>query len=125
MTGRGRVELREDAVLELQLLRHRLDREVDVTEPLVAGHRCDQADDLLDLGGGRLVGELALGDELGRRLLAQLARLGDPGVDERLVGVLEQDGKAGGRDRLGDFDARGARADDRRFEHEHAAETSG
>ena len=31
---------------------------------------------------------------------------------------------SGGRDHLGDRGARGARADDRRFEHEHAAETS-
>ena len=58
------------------------------------------------------LGELALGDELGRP--SRSARgPGRPRVDERRGRPQQRD--AGGRDRLGDFDARGARADDRRL----------
>ena len=60
--------------LTLEPLRHRLDHEVDVAEAVVGRRAGDQADDPLDLGAGRLLGELALGDELGRRLLDSTSR---------------------------------------------------
>ena len=79
------------------------------------------AEDPLGLGARRVLGELALLDELRRRLLGHLAGLLEPRVHEFLVDVLEQDGDVGGRDHLGDLAAHHARADDRRFEHEHGA----
>ena len=63
--------------------------------------------------------ELVLGDELAHLALGHLAGLLQPGVDELLVDVLEQDGDVGGGHDLGDLPAHDARADHRGFEDEH------
>ena len=51
---RDRVELGVDRLLDLHLLRRRLDHEVDVAERVVGGRPLDQADDLLEPGVGLL-----------------------------------------------------------------------
>ena len=109
--GRDGVELGEDRVLERQVVLDGLDHEVDVAEALVGVGRRDQAEDPLDLSRGALRREPTLLDELRRRLLGERAGALEPFA-------LEQDRDPGGRDRLGQL---GARADDRRFEHEHGA----
>ncbi len=65
MAGRDRVELGEDRLLDLHPLGDGLDDEVDVAEAVVARRAVDAAEDLLDLGGRLLLGELALLDEAG------------------------------------------------------------
>ena len=49
MTGRGGVELGEYGLLDLDLLRHGLDHEVDVAEVRVGGRAVDPPEHLLDL----------------------------------------------------------------------------
>ena len=77
------------------------------------------AEDPLGLGRGLLLGQLALLDELADLALGDLARLGEPGVDELLLDVLEDDGDVRRRDDLRDLPAHHAGADDGRLEHEH------
>ena len=55
--------------------------------------------------------------------LGHLARLLEPGVDELLLDVLEDDRDVGGGDRLGDLAAHRAGADDGGLEDEHAWRT--
>ena len=112
MAGRGRVELAEDRLLDLHLLRHRLDHEVDVAELLVGGRAGDQAHHLVEAGVGLLLGQLLLLDQPVELALGDRARLLERGVDELLVDVLDDDGDVGGGDRLGDLAAHGAAADD-------------
>jgi hypothetical protein len=106
-------------VLDLDLLRHGLDHEVDVAEAVVRRRPGDQAKCVCRLRLRLLLRDLALLDELGDLLVRHLAGLLEPRVHESLVNVLEQDGHVGGRDHLGDLAAHDAGAHDRRFEHEH------
>ncbi len=122
MTGRARVELGEDGLLDLHPLRDRLDDEVDVAERLIRRRARDQAEDLLDLRGALLLGQLALLDELADLSLGDRARLGEARLDEVLADVLEDDRNAGGGDRLRDLTTHGAGADDGGLEHEHGAD---
>ena len=105
MARRRGVEVREDRVLDLHLLRHRLDDEVDVAEVVVVGGAGDQPERALELGVGLLLRELLLLDQLGDLALGDLARLLEARVDELLVDVLEHDGDVGGGDDLGDLSA--------------------
>jgi len=66
-----------------------LDDEVDVAEAVVFGRAVDAADHRVDLLARRLLGELAALDELLDLALGDLARLGQPGLDEVVVDVLE------------------------------------
>ncbi len=120
MTGGRGVELGEHALLDVHALRHGLDDEVDVPEPVVGGAAVDPAKDLVDLGLRLLGGDLALLGELADLPLGDPARLVKAGLNERLLDVLQDDRDAGGRDRLGDLPAHGPCADDRCLEHEHA-----
>ena len=51
--------------------------------------------------------------------LGDLARLGEPGLDELVLDVLQHDGDARGGDGLGDLAAHGSGADDGGLEDEH------
>ena len=124
MARRDGVELGEDRLLDLHALGHGLDHEVDVAEALVGRRALDAPDDLVDLRGGLLVGELALLDQAGDLALGDVAGLGQPGVDEVLVDVLEDDRDPCGGDRLGDLAAHRAGADDGGLEDEHARDSS-
>ncbi len=64
VAGRGGVELGEHGLLDLDLLRHGLDHEIDVAEVRVGGRAVDAPEHLLDLRLALLCGELALLDEL-------------------------------------------------------------
>ena len=119
MAGRGGVELAEDGLLDLHLLRHRLDHEVDVAELLVGGGAGDPAHHLGEAGVGLLLGQLLLLDQAGELALGDRARFLDRGVDELLVDVLDDDGDVGGGDRLRDLAAHGAAADDGGLGNEH------
>ena len=122
---RGGVELAEDRLLDLHLLGHRLDDEVDVGEVLVAGRAGDQPHHLGEPGVGLLLGQLLLLDQAAELALGHRARLLDGGVDELLVDVLDYDGDVGGGDRLGDLASHGAAADDGGLGNEHSNESSG
>ncbi len=119
MAGRDGVELGEDRLLDLHALRDGLDDEVDVAEARVARRALDQADDAVDLGGGLLLGELALLDQAADLAGGDVAGLGEAGVDELLLDVLEDDGEACGGDRLRDLPTHRSGADDGGLEHEH------
>ena len=93
-------------------------------KPVVGRRARDPPDDLLDLGVGLLLGDLALLDELADLAGGHVARLVEAGVDELLLDVLEHDGDAGGGDRLRDLAAHGAGADDGGLEHEHGVRVS-
>ena len=125
MAGRDRVELAEDGLLDLHLLRHRLDHEVDVGEVLVGGRADDPAEHLVEAGVGLLLGHLFLFDQPGEFALGDRARFLDRGIDELLVDVLDDDGDVGGGDRLRDLAAHGAAADDGGLGNEHVAGSSG
>ena len=77
VAGRGGVDLAEDGLLDLHLLRHRLDHEVDVAELLVAGGAGDQAHHLGEAGVGLLLGQLLLLDQAAELALGDRARLLD------------------------------------------------
>ena len=117
--GRDRVELGVDLLLDLHLLRRRLDHEVDVAEGVVGGRALDQAHDLLEPGVGLLLGQLLLLHQPVELALGHLARLLEAVVDELLVDVLEHDRDVGRGDRLRDLAAHRAGADDRGLEDEH------
>ena len=119
MPGRDRVELGVDLLLDLHLLRRRLDHEVDVAEGVVGGRALDQAHDLLEPGVGLLLRQLLLLHQPVELALGHLARLLEAVVDELLVDVLEHDGDVGRGDRLCDLAAHRAGADDRGLEDEH------
>jgi hypothetical protein len=109
---RRRVELGEHRLLDLQALGHRLDHEVDIAEGVVGGGRADAGDDVFELGVGRLPAQpppLDLAVEAAGR---DRARLLEARAHRLLVDVLQQDGDAGRRDRLGDLAAHRAGADD-------------
>jgi hypothetical protein len=118
--GGGGVELREHVLLDLDLLGHRLDHEVDLAEAAVGGGALDAADHLIHLRLCLLVGEPAFLDQFARLALGDRARLREPSLHERVVDVLEHDGDAGGGDRLCDLPAHRPRADNRGPEYEHA-----
>ncbi len=86
MPGRDGVEVLEDGPLDLHPLGDGLDDEVDVAEALVLGRPVDAVDDARDLGVGRLLVELAALDELLDLPGRDLARLGEPGLDELVAG---------------------------------------
>jgi hypothetical protein len=119
--GRGRVELAEDRLLDLHLLRHRLDHEIDVAEVLVARRPRDQPHHLRQARIGLLLGQLLLLDEAGELPLGDGARLLQGGIDELLVDVLDGNGDVGCGDRLRDLAAHGASADDGGLGNEHSA----
>ena len=73
---------------------------------------------------GVLLGDLLLRDQAGQLALGHVAGLGQAGVDELLLDVLEDDWDADGRDHLGDLPAHGSGADDGGFEDEHRAEAN-
>ena len=114
------IELHEHGLLEIELLGHRLDHEVDVAEAVVAGGRADQ---------GERAGELLVGlrarqpllrhqrvELAGGQLLDPLA----PGVDEPLLDVAQDDRNSRRGDQLCDLGAHRACAHDAGLEHEHA-----
>ena len=115
----GGVELAEDGLLDLHLLRHGLDHEVDVAELLVGGGADDQAHHLGEAGVGLLLGQLLLLDQAAELALGDRARFLDRGVDELLIDVLDDDSDVGGGDRLCDLAAHGAAADDGGLRYEH------
>ena len=119
VAGGGGVELAEDGLLDLHLLRHRLDHEVDVAELLVARGAGDQAHHLGEAGIGLPLRQLLLLDQAGELPLGDRARLLDRGVDELLVDVLDDDWDIGRGDRLRDLAAHGAAADDGGLRYEH------
>jgi hypothetical protein len=118
VAGRDRVELAEDALLDLHLLGHGLDHEVHVTETVVARGAGDPAHYLVDLCVGLFLGDLLLLHQAAHLAGGHVARLVEPVVDEVLVDVLEHDLDAGRGDRLGDLAAHGACAHDGGFEYE-------
>ena len=120
MAGRGRVDLAEDRLLDLHLLRDRLDHEVDVGELGVAGGAGDLPHHLGEAGVGLLLGELLLLHLAGELALGDGARLLQRGVDEFLVDVLDDDGDVGGGDRLCDLPTHGSPADDGGLLDEHS-----
>jgi hypothetical protein len=77
VAGRGGVELGEDGLLDLDLLRHRLDHEVDVAEGGVGGAALNAPEHLLDLRLALLLGELALLDQLAHLALRDLEGAGE------------------------------------------------
>jgi hypothetical protein len=113
------VKLGEDRLLDLHALGDGLDDEVDVAEGRVLGRALDQADDAIDLRRGLLLGQLALLDQAADLPGRDVAGLGQAGVDELLLDVLEHDGDAGRGDRLRDLPAHRPGADDGGLEHEH------
>ena len=115
----GRVDLAEDRLLDLHLLRHRLDHEVDVAELLVAGGADHVPHHLGEPRVGLLLGQLLLLDQAGELALGDAAGFLEGGVDELLVDVLDDDGDVGGGDRLRDLPAHGAAADDGGLGDEH------
>jgi hypothetical protein len=125
VAGRHGVELGEDRLLDLHALGHGLHDEVHVAEAVIGGGAMDAAEDLLDVGRGLLRGQPALLGELARRAGGDAARLGQAGVDQVLPEVLEDDGDAGGGDRLRDLAAHGPGADDGCLEDEHCGGSPG
>ena len=121
VAGRRGVELGEDGLLDLHPLRHGLDHEVDVAEARVGGAAVDTPDDLLDLRSALLLGQLAALDQFPDLTRGHVASLVEPGLDERVVDVLELHRDARGRDRLGDLPAHRPCTYDGCLEHEHAA----
>ena len=117
--GGGGVELGEDVLLDLDLLGHGLDHEIDVSEAAVGGRSVDAADDLVHLRLGLLVAEPAFLDEFSHLPLCDRTRLGEARVHERVVDVLEHHRDAGDGDRLRDLPAHRPCADDRGLEYEH------
>ena len=117
---RGGVELGEHLLLDLHLLRHRLDHEVDVAKALVGGRAGDAPERLLELGLRLLGGQLAALDEFVELALGDVARLLQAGLHELLVDVLEHHGEPRRGDRLGDLTTHRPGADDCGLEHEHA-----
>ncbi len=120
MAGRRRVELGEHRLLDLDPLGNGLDHEVDVAEAVVARRAGDPADDLLRLRCGLLGRQPLPFDEPRELALGDLARMGQAGVDQRLVDVLEHDGQPGGGDGLGDLATHRPRPHDGDLEDEHA-----
>jgi hypothetical protein len=118
---RHRVELREHRVLDLHPLRHGLDHEVDLAEPVVAGRPGDQPERVRDVLLGLLGADLLLLDEPLVLPLGHLARLLQARVHELLIHVLEHHGDVGGRQHLGDLPAHDAGSDDPGFEYEHGS----
>ena len=119
--GRRRIQLAEDRLLDLHLLRHGLDHEVDVAEVLVARRAGDQAHHLCEARIGLLLGQLLLLDQAGQLALGDGSRLLHGGIDELLVDVLDDDGDVGCGDRLSDLTAHGASADNGGLGNEHSA----
>src|SRR4051794_12179973 len=124
VAGRRGIQIREHGVLDLHLLRHGLDDEVDVAELGVVGRTGDQLQRAVRLGGRILLRELPLLHQLRDLALSDLARLFQSRVDELGVDVLEHHRDPRRRDDLGDLAAHHPRADDSCFEHEHAAHPS-
>ena len=119
--GRDLVELAEDRLLDLDLLRHRLDHEVDVGEAVVGSRAGDQAGDQLEALVGLLLGHLLLLHQAVELALGDVVRLLERVVDELLLDVLDDDGDLGVGDHLGDLAAHRAAADDCGLEDEHGA----
>src|SRR5215210_1875319 len=119
VAGGGRVEVGEDLVLDLHLLRDGLDDEVDVAEAVVLRRAGDQPERVLELGVGLFLGQLLLLDQLGGLALGDLACLLEALVHEFLFDVLEEDGDVGGGDDLGDLPAHDPGPHDSGFEDEH------
>ena len=119
VAGGGGIELAEDGLLDLDLLRHRLDHEVDVAELLVGRGAGDLAHHLGEAGVGLLLGQLLLLDQARELALGDGPRLLQSGVDELLVDVLDDDRDIGGGDRLRDLAPHGAAADDGGLGNEH------
>ena len=120
MAGGHLVELLEDGLLDRHPLGHGLDGEVHVPEALVLGGPGDAAGDLGELGVGLLLADLLLAHQTGEEVARDLLRLGQTGVHELLLDVLEHDRHTGRGDDLGDLAAHRAGADDRGLEDEHA-----
>src|SRR6185437_14052104 len=124
VAGGGRVDLAEDGLLDLHLLRHGLDNEVDVGELGVAGRPGDVRHHLGDAGVGLLLGDPLLLHLSGQLALGDGASLLKRGVDEFLVDVLDHDRDVGGGDRLGDLPTHRAPTDDGGLTYEHSTRSS-
>ena len=125
VAGRGRVELGEDGLLDLDLLRHGLDHEVDVAEVLIGGRAVDPSEHLLDLRLPLLLCELALLDELPDLSGGDAQGLVEAGLHERVVDVLQHHRDPRRGDRLGDLAAHRPGAHDSSLEYEHLSLSSG
>jgi hypothetical protein len=119
-----RIQLLEDRLLDLHLLRDRLDHEIDVTEAFVFGRARDQAHQVVEALVRLLLGQLLLAHQPLQLAFGDLARLLQGTVDELLLDVLHQDWDLGGGDDLGDLPAHRAAAHHCGLEHEQLA-TSG
>ena len=100
-----RAELRERRLLQVHVLEHRLDDDVDLVEAVVAGRRRDERHRLLDLLGGHLA--------LRHRDFVVLADRRQAALERRLVDFLQQHRDAGVRVGHRDAAAHRAGADDR------------